>query len=53
MAKRTDKTAERVRKVFEGANGPARTQWEYMNQKGSDFAHDNQLTEAERNSLEE
>ena len=53
MAKRTDKTAQRIKRVFEQANGPTRTQWEFINQKGSDFAHDNQLSEAERIALEE
>jgi hypothetical protein len=53
MAKRRDKKAERVRRVFELANGESRTQWEYVNQKGFDFANDNQLTESERVSLEE
>jgi hypothetical protein len=53
MAKKSDKIAERIKKIFEGANGPSRNQWEYMNQKGSDFAHDNQLTESERANLEE
>ena len=53
MAKRRDKKAERVKRIFELANGENRTQWEYVNQKGFDFANDNQLTESERISLEE
>ena len=53
MAKRTDKKAQRIREIFNLSNSSNRIQWEYINQKGSDFAHDNQLTEAERNSLEE
>ena len=53
MAKRTDKTAARIKKIFEQANSPSRTQWEYVNQKGCDFAHDNQLSESERIALEE
>ena len=40
MAKRTDKTAARIKKIFEQANSPSRTQWEYINQKGCDFAHE-------------
>jgi|TARA_R110002050_G_scaffold61632_2_gene136136 hypothetical protein len=53
MAKRTDKTALRIRNIFEQSNSPSRTQWEYINQKGCDFAHDNQLSESERIALEE
>jgi hypothetical protein len=53
VAKRRDKKAERVQRIFELANGESRTQWEYVNQKGFDFANDNQLTESERVSLEE
>ena len=53
MAKRKDKKAERLKRIFELANGESRTQWEYVNQKGFDFANDNQLTESERISLEE
>ena len=36
MAKRRDKKAERVQRIFELANGESRTQWEYVNQKGFD-----------------
>ena len=53
MAKRVDKTAERIKNIFEQANGPSRTHWEYINQKGCDFAHDNQLTDDEKTILEE
>tara|TARA_R100001594_G_scaffold1363_1_gene5884 strand:- start:5728 stop:8028 length:2301 start_codon:yes stop_codon:yes gene_type:complete len=53
MAKRIDKTAQRVNDIFQIANGEHRSQWEYINQKGVDFAHDNQLTDNERISLEE
>tara|TARA_Y100000593_G_scaffold73690_1_gene135431 strand:- start:1004 stop:3319 length:2316 start_codon:yes stop_codon:yes gene_type:complete len=53
MAKRKDKTAERVRDLFNKVNTRTRTQWEYINQKGFDFSNDNQLTDAERLSLEE
>ena len=53
MAKRTDKTALRVNDIFQIANGEHRAQWEYINQKGVDFAHDNQLTHEERIGLEE
>jgi hypothetical protein len=52
MAK-VDKTAARVRKLFNSCNQKSRAQWEYVNQKGFDFSNDNQLTEEERRSLEE
>ena len=47
------KKAERIRKLFNSSNSATRAQWEYVNQKGFDFANDNQLTEEERLSLEE
>jgi len=53
MAKRVDKQAQRVQDIFNLANGQSRTQWEFINQKGYDFANDNQITESERASLEE
>jgi len=53
MAKRKDKTAEKVKQIFNSVNTHNRIQWEYINQKGYDFANDNQLTEAERSSLEQ
>ena len=53
MAKRQDKKALRVKKIFEQVNNHNRTQWEYINQKGFDFSNDNQLTDAERTVLEE
>ena len=53
MAKRVDKNAARVRQLFNSCNQNTRSQWEYVNQKGFDFANDNQLTEAERIALEE
>jgi hypothetical protein len=48
-----DKKAERIHKLFEQSNTASRTQWEYINQKGFDFANDNQLTEEERQALQE
>ena len=48
MAKRKDKKAERIRNIFNKANTASRIQWERINQKGFDFANDNQITEAER-----
>ena len=53
MAKRVDKTAQRINDIFQIANSAERSQWEYVNQKGVDFANDNQLTYEERISLEE
>ena len=53
MAKREDKTAKKVRQLFNKVNGNTRVQWEYINQKGFDFSNDNQLTEQERIALEE
>ena len=51
MAK--NKKADRVRQIFNTANGDTRTRWEYINQRAYDFANDNQLTNAERVALEE
>ena len=53
MAKKRDKKAERVRHIFNRVNTASRQEWEYVNQKGFDFANDNQLTEQERSSLAE
>ena len=53
MAKRIDKNAQRIKQVFELADCEERAQWEYINQKGVDFANDNQLTDEERVVLEE
>ena len=51
MAK--NKKADRVRQIFNTANGDTRTRWEYINQRAYDFANDNQLTNEERVALEE
>ena len=53
MGKRIDKTAQRINDIFQIANSAERAQWEYVNQKGVDFANDNQLTDEERIVLEE
>ena len=53
MAKRKDKNAQRVKRMFELSNSTTRSQWEYINQKGCDFANDNQVTAEERTLLEE
>ena len=48
-----DKRAERIKDIFNKTRTHNRAQWEYINQKGYDFAHDNQLSEQERLALEE
>tara|TARA_Y100000593_G_scaffold94061_1_gene191427 strand:+ start:450 stop:2732 length:2283 start_codon:yes stop_codon:yes gene_type:complete len=53
MAKRKDKTAERVNQVYQYSRTDHRVQWEYINQKGYDFANDNQLSHQEKVALEE
>ena len=53
MAKRTGKVATKVKELFNQANTGTRVQWEYINQKGYDFAHDNQLSHAEKQALED
>ena len=53
MAKRIDKTAQRINEVFQYSKTENRIQWEYINQKGYDFANDNQLSYDEKVALEE
>ena len=53
MAKKKDKTADKVRFLFNKLNTKTRSQWEYINQKGFDFSNDNQLTDAERQAVRE
>ena len=45
------KVAEKIRQIFDTANNDTRKQWEYINQKGEDFANDNQLTHGEYEAL--
>ena len=47
------KRAEQIRQLYKLANNWTRKQWEFINQKGFDFAHDEQLTQNEKDSLEE
>jgi len=47
------KRAEQVRELYKLSNNWTRRQWEFINQKGYDFSHDEQLTTEERDSLEE
>jgi len=53
MAKRKDKIAERVGELYQYSKTDNRVQWEYVNQKGYDFANDNQMTYDEKIALEE
>ena len=50
---RKDKAADRILHLFELASSGIREQWEFINQKGADFANDNQLTEDESQSLKD
>jgi len=52
MAKKP-KPADRVRQLYHLANSWTRKQWERVNQKGYEFAHDEQLTLDEKTALEE
>ena len=45
--------AQRVHDIYQYAKTEDRVQWEYINQKGYDFANDNQLTYDEKIALEE
>ena len=51
MAKK--KKADQIRALYNLANCWARKQWESINQKGYDFAHDAQLSSDEKESLQE
>ena len=53
MAKRIDKRAKRIKSLFAAINDAPRQKWETVNQKGHDFYLDNQLTEDEKNALED
>tara|TARA_R100000808_G_C2152437_1_gene161870 strand:- start:2422 stop:4722 length:2301 start_codon:yes stop_codon:yes gene_type:complete len=50
MAKQ--KKADTIRQLYNLANSWTRKQWENTNQKGYDFAHDEQITRDEREALE-
>ena len=47
------KKADQVRRLYHLANSWTRKQWEFVNQKGYEFAHDVQLSEAEKKALED
>ena len=53
MAKKTDKIAEKVNRIYQYSKTENRIQWEYINQKGYDFSNDNQLSAEEKIALEE
>ena len=46
------KKADQIRRLYDLSNTWTRKQWENVNQKGYDFAHDEQLTQQEKDSLE-
>jgi len=50
---KSNKVVQRCQDLYKQAKTQSRVQWEYINQKGYDFANDNQLSEAEKRSLEE
>ena len=47
------KRVDEIRQLYNHSNPWTRKQWEHINQKGYDFAHDEQLTQEEKNSLED
>ena len=53
MARKTDKTANRVKSLYDSLNNSFREKWESTNQQGYDFYLDNQLSATEKEALEE
>jgi len=47
------KRADQVRELYKLSNNWTRKQWEFINQKAYDFAHDEQLTQVEKDLLED
>ena len=47
------KRADQVRELYKLSNNWTRKQWEFINQKAFDFAHDEQLTQTEKDMLED
>ena len=47
------KRVDEVRQLFHLANNWTRKQWEKVNQKGFEFAHDEQLSADEKKALED
>ena len=52
MAKQ-NKKVDQIRQLYHLADSSTRRQWQQINQKGYEFAHDEQLAANEKNSLEE
>jgi len=54
MAKKSGRKSksDKVRQLYNLANNWTRKQWEYANQKGYEFAHDDQLSQDEKDALE-
>ena len=52
MAKK-NKMVQKCQDLFNASKTQNRVQWEYINQKGYDFANDNQLSKEEKHTLEE
>ena len=44
--------SDKIRQLYNLANNWTRKQWEYANQKGYEFAHDDQLSQDEKDALE-
>tara|TARA_Y100000592_G_C5473897_1_gene321103 strand:+ start:223 stop:2496 length:2274 start_codon:yes stop_codon:yes gene_type:complete len=53
MAAKIDKKVQRIHEIYQYSKTDNRVQWEYINQKGFDFANDNQLSSEEKLALEE
>jgi hypothetical protein len=51
MAKKKDKRADRVRKLFNAINDSRRQDWETINQEGHDFYLDNQISQEDIEAL--
>ena len=51
MAK--NKKADQVRQLYNMCSNTTRTQWQKINQMGYEFAHDDQISQADKASLEE
>ena len=49
MAKK--KKVDQIRELYNLSNNWTRSQWEFVNQKGYEFAHDEQLSSSEKSSL--
>ena len=52
MAKQ-NKKVDQIRQLYNLADSSTRRQWQQINQKGYEFAHDEQLAANEKDSLEE